>query len=398
MKHLILFIVFTGLILSTKAQDTIASGTCGNSLTWVLTKDSILSISGSGAMDDFAINVGGPWCTNQDKIKTVIIDDGVTTIGVAAFWTCSNLISVSIPNSVDIIRSLAFNACSSLPSVNIPYSVTTIRIGVFAECNSLLSIDVDTNNSRYSSNDGILYNKLQDTLVCCPAGKTGIIAIPNTVIMIDTQSFTDGNLTSVIIPNSVTTIGEGAFLFCFNLTSVTIPNSVITIEGLAFGMCLDLTFVSISESVTTIGSAAFSTCFNLETIICKASTPPIIYQNTFQAVPTSISVYIPCNTYDVYRNSNWKTFTNMIDSCASISEVVQNEKISVFPNPATNQLRITNYELRNGAAEYSIYSVAGQKVMHGTLQDETSVINVATLAKGLYYLRVGEKTVRFVKE
>jgi len=77
---------------------------------------------------------------------------------------------------------------------------------------------------------------------------------------------------------------------------------------------------------------------------------------------------------------------------------ITNYELRAYPNPTKNQLQITNCELRNGAAEYSIYSVAGQKVMHGTLQDETTVINIASLAKGMYYLRVAEKTVRFVKE
>ena len=77
---------------------------------------------------------------------------------------------------------------------------------------------------------------------------------------------------------------------------------------------------------------------------------------------------------------------------------IPTSQLRVYPNPTTNQLRITNYELRNAAAEYSIYSVAGQIVMHGTLQDETSVINLAPLAKGMYFLRVGEKTVKVVRE
>jgi len=81
-----------------------------------------------------------------------------------------------------------------------------------------------------------------------------------------------------------------------------------------------------------------------------------------------------------------------------IVEAASLPSIQIYPNPTTNQLRITNYELRHGAAEYSIYSVAGQKVMHGTLQDETSVINLAPLAKGMYFLRVGEKTVKVVRE
>jgi len=80
-----------------------------------------------------------------------------------------------------------------------------------------------------------------------------------------------------------------------------------------------------------------------------------------------------------------------------IKEYAANTNIRVYPNPTPNQLRITNYELRSGA-EYSIYSVVGQKVLQGKLQDETSVISLAPLAKGMYFLRVGEKTVKVVRE
>jgi len=76
---------------------------------------------------------------------------------------------------------------------------------------------------------------------------------------------------------------------------------------------------------------------------------------------------------------------------------ITNYELRVYPNPTTAQLRITNYELRN-AVDYTIYSVMGQKIIQGKLQDETTVVNVETLAKGMYYLRVAEKTVKFVKE
>jgi len=82
----------------------------------------------------------------------------------------------------------------------------------------------------------------------------------------------------------------------------------------------------------------------------------------------------------------------------SIQEIENPSIVSVYPNPTTCQLRITNYELREGTEDYTIYNVVGQKILQGKLQNEISIINVASLARGMYYLRVGEKTVKFVKE
>jgi len=76
---------------------------------------------------------------------------------------------------------------------------------------------------------------------------------------------------------------------------------------------------------------------------------------------------------------------------------MHNAQLIIYPNPTTAQLRITNYQLRD-AVDYSIYSITGQKIIQGKLQDETTVVNVETLAKGMYYLRVAEKTVKFIKE
>ena len=119
-------------------------------------------------------------------------------------------------------------------SVTIPDSVTSIGRWAFYDCSSLTSINVDKNNKNYSSSDGVLYNKNLTELVCCPGGKT-----------------------SVTIPDSVTSIGDGAFSGCRNLTSVTIPDSVTSIGDGAFSECRNLTSVTIPDSVTEIGWHAF---------------------------------------------------------------------------------------------------------------------------------------------
>jgi len=349
-------------------------------------------------------------CTN---LISVSIGNSVTTIGEYAFYGCSSLASIIIPNSVTTIDTAAFAHCNSLLSVIIPNSVTKIEEAAFLGCSSLLSIDVDSNNIRYSSNDGILYNKLQDTLIQCPGGKK-IVIVPESVKVIGFGAFAHcSKLTSVNIPNSVTTIGEAAFLGCSSLTSINIPDSVITIGDAAFHNCRDLTSISIGSSVSKIGNWAFEGCRSLDTIISKALYPPSIEQYTFYTVPKDAIVYIPCGSLWDYQVS-WG-FTNYIEDCDSvvnIKETVQNTGFKVYPNPAKNQLQITIEGEYHSPIQYSIYSVVGQVVMQAPLSPPEGgkllpsfggaggglIIDVSHLSAGMYFLKVDGKVVKFIKE
>ncbi len=142
--------------------------------------------------------------------------------------------------------------------MTIPAGVTSIGDGAFFDCFSLTAIDVDAANENYSSVDGVLFDKSQDTLIQCPGSKEGDYVVPPSVTTIDDEAFYDcWLLTTVSIPNSVTSLGEYAFAYCDSLATVTVPDSVTSLGDNAFTYCDGLTNVTIGSGVTGIGADAF---------------------------------------------------------------------------------------------------------------------------------------------
>jgi hypothetical protein len=139
------------------------------------------------------------------------------------------------------------------------------------------------------------------------------VTIPNSVTSIGGGAFYYcTGLTSVTIPNSVTSIGDNAFTYCTSLTSVAISNSVTSIGGGAFYKCRGLTSVTIPNSVTSIGEWAFNGCSGLTSITCEAITPPTLGSDVFSSVNTSIPLYVPAESIDLYKAADqWKDFTNI---------------------------------------------------------------------------------------
>ena len=201
----------------TSADETSAATwtkTESDGLTWTLDADGTLTISGTGAMKDYDYDSNPSPVYHNSKVKKIVIEDGVTSIGEWAFYS-SGLNSVTIPDSVTSIGSHAFYDCSSLTSITIPNSVTSIGEGAFHYCSSL---------------------------------------------------------TSITIPDSVTNIEDYAFYKCSSLTSITIPDSVTSIGMYAFSECSSLTSITIPKSVTSIGDSAFDGCTSLTVYLESGST------------------------------------------------------------------------------------------------------------------------------
>ena len=312
------------------------------------------------------------------SLTSIIIPNSVTSIGNNAFYSCSGLTSIIvesgnsvydsrnncnalihtatnklikacentvIPNTVTTIEEGAFDRCYGLNSITIPNSVKSIGVGTFAGCNSLTSIIVESGNTVYDSRDNcnaIIHTASYELIAGCkntviPNSVTSIgvgafsdcrdltsITIPNSVTSIGLGAFAGCNsLTSVNFGNSLTTIGSAAFFNCDGLTSVTIPNSVITIGEQAFWDCNDLISVTIPNSVTSIGGGAFADCTKLQEVRSFIEEPFEILNDVFEnyagkandATFTTATLYVPVGTKAKYEAAQgWKNFKTIIET------------------------------------------------------------------------------------
>ena len=207
-------------------------------------------------------NIGNYAFTACYSLDSITIPNSVISIGDNAFYNCQNLISITIPNSVTTIGSKAFRFCSSLTSILIPKNVTSIGKEAFYDCDSLTSVEWNAKNcADFDTSSGSPFSHFSRSSPI----KSFIFGKEVEYIPAHLCHNMD-SLTSIIIPNSTTSIGNHAFQGCSFLTSVTIPNSVLSIDCQAFYKCDSLTSITIPESVISIGERAFANCDNLKSI------------------------------------------------------------------------------------------------------------------------------------
>ena len=360
MKKQLLLFLFALLPMLAIAD---ASGSCGYNVTYTFDSSTgTLTIQGSGAMTNYYYSSDIPWLSYKDDIKTVIIEEGVTSIDNYAFDGCGSLTSVTIPNGVTYIGKSAFNGCSGLTSVTIPNSVTRIGSSAFYNCSGLQKVivpdiaawcginflDVPFNNSHHIYSD-------ENTEI------TDLV-IPNSVTRIGSYAFWGcSGLTSVTIPNSVTSIGSLAFLGCSGLTSVTIPNSVTSIGNQAFWNCSGLTSITIPNSVTSIGSFAFSGCSGLTSITVAQGNTKYDSRDNCNALIESASntLIVGCNT-SVIPNSVTSIGSMAFRNCSGLTSItIPNSVTSIGSQAFDDCSGLTSVTIGNSVTSIGKYAFSG---------------------------------------
>ena len=285
-----------------------SSGTCGangDNLTWSLSCDGVLTISGEGDMKQWThvtTSHYAPW--RSYEVESIVIEEGVTSIGMFAFWNCYHVQEITLPNSLKLIGAsaffgctglesvtfgsgiaaigeYAFDGCTGLTSMEIPETVTTIGAGILANCSNIESITVASGNKNYDSRNNcnaviekanyklmqgckntVIPNNVSRIWIGAFRGHTGLTAIeiPSTFMeVIEESAFQDcSGLTSIAIPKGVTTIKASTFRGCSKLKTIVFRGAVTTIGAYAFDGCSSLSDFEIPAAVTSIGKNAFA--------------------------------------------------------------------------------------------------------------------------------------------
>ena len=342
------------------------------------------------------------------KITSVTIPDSVTSIGSSAFSGCTSLASVTIPNSVTSIGSSAFSGCTLLTSVTIGDSVTSIGSSAFSGCRSLASVTIGNGVTSIGSNafsgcfglteinfNATAMDDLGDYSVFSNAGEDGdgikvtvgkeVTKIPACLFKSDYFEYSSKIISVEFEEGSVCeSIGSSAFWYCTSLTSVTIPDNVTSIGYGAFCFCTSLTSVTIPNSVTSIGNSVFGKCTSLTSIEVDVNNTAYksIDGNLYSKDGTTIIIYArgKTDTSFVIPNSVTSIGSSAFSGCTSLASVtIPNSVTSIGSDAFSGCTSLTSVTISDSVISIGNYAFSGcSKLTSVTIPDSaTSIGNYA---------------------
>ena len=326
-----------------------SSGTCGEKLTWTLTDEGTLTISGTGEMTDFAENVftGSIWYNNQ-SITEVIVEEGVTSIGSGAFYKCQNISSVSLPSGLVKIGNYAFDSCTSLSAVTIPDEVSSIGIRAFKDCKSFHSFTFPEQIHTISSYVLKGCSNLQE------------VSLPDYITEIGDGSFSDcGALSSITVPVSVQRIGSDAFYGCSSMTDLYYPGTNVDWYAIhndsRASLLANNTVIRCTEYLDITGTCGSTLSWILTTdgVLMISGTGKISFSSTgynpWQCSPDIRSVIIGEGVDGISSNAFY--------GCSHMENVSLPEGLSVIEREAFRDCTgLKNITLPDGLKSIDVYT------------------------------------------
>ncbi len=363
--------------------------------------------------------------TGTLAIPDTVTHDGVsyavTAVGDSAFFSQTEITSLSLPPTLRTIGAYAFHYCRSLTAIDIPEGVTEIGTLGFGSCRNATRVDIPSTVIAIGSYafyalgaDNSSASVTIHNAPCVIAEYAFHVAnaqfdLGNSVVSIGAKAFEVCPITDIVIPQSVRHIGYGAFNSCIYLQTATLPNTLDTIPAQLFYGCLSLEELNIPDSLKYIGDSAFTECLRLygdlllpenldyigayafafsrfSAIVSLAAVPPTAFSNTFDGISTSIIVVVPCGSHEAYAAATgWNRFTDIVENCDGIDDRLP-PAVTVGPVPASDHIAIG---AATGITLVEAFSENGALAYRTALNGHSSAnIDVSRWPTGSYLLRI----------
>ncbi len=309
---LLILCILPALVYINASAAIPTSGSCGLSAKWAFNESTgVLTINGSGNVATY------PWYLHKNKIKSVVIADGITSICDFAFYDHESLVSVSIPESITRIGGQAFQECGSLTNISLPQNLVSIGYGTFYKCTGLTGIEIP---------QGVTSIGDQAFQECTGLGS---LTIPKNVAEIGDSAFCGcTGLKKLTVGEGVSHIGEQAFRQCKKLSRVSIPQSVGKIGGYAFQECESLSSLSLPQDLTSISDGAFWSCTSLGSVELPQSLTRI-GNSAFAECGALAGIAIPDGVITIGSNAFWK--------CTNLASVSIPKSIAMIEKSAFSE-------------------------------------------------------------